>query len=1041
MTLELDELFVVPAERHVERLAREGKRAETRTSLRSRLAATLLPDVRFADARETRLTLAVALQEAVSPKQPGGAQNQLDLFGGSAGGKDDPLLATLRGRGGASWVRAVTAIDEAIGALRSRGATDAHLLRVRGSGVAAARARTLAAAMQALDDTLIRAGARDGRLVGSVLAPAIRSAGAEALSSVLGARVVRARWLLAWDPQDLLWWRALDETLGAGRLGDARVVLPAFDKRLEGARERDPLEVIADVIARHLDAAPDTETIAPVLGDLGAMPPPGEAAGRVQLVRAADARTEARAVARLVRNALEGGARVERVAIAYPSRDERTLLPLRRALADEGIVFHDAIGAPPSTVPVVAAALHALVAAESLDRVSVARLLRSGYIDAPRLLSDEGAAPLDFRDAERILGRLARALETRATVAGADELERLVLTAAGRGAEDEAPARKVAGVLARARAAKSRRERARAARALFHELGFASRAGRGALGTFARDEAPTGVDRAERLAVARDVRAWDVVEAALDAYETTALRSQVGASDRPLDAEVFRLELTELLDVSAQLPGAGRAGAVRIVRLADVAGDELDLLVVLDANDGVLPRDVQPVTLVSEALETAVARAARDVFVVNQPSELAARDLAALATAAADAARIVLVTTAEDGTDAPASPSRVVVALARAGIAIEEAPRVAELAPASAGGLQAPAEVARRAARERAREGFFLDPLRPESDVVGNLALGGTSPDAIRQVVSQETGARRERALAVTSIERFAQCAFKGYAHVVLSAREGEEQRELPDAREEGNLGHTALAAAFLATRDEWPRRPRDAKTIFVKGLAAADAALAETAGHAPLRAIVRLRVRESVRAVLARAIEDEAWDFALAEQAFGNGKPWPAFQVTDDDAEVWLRGSVDRIDRAHGRAAVRVIDYKRSKGTVKDSSSLVGDTALQVPIYALVAGRRLEAPATGAYVPMQPRDLATDTKPNTKAEDRVADLARREAPGVPSEIERRVLQLADSARGGRFAPLPAREAECTHCSVSGGCRKPRFAMAPSDELEDKESS
>lgn len=1034
-----EELFVVPSERHVERLARGRKRAETRTSLRSRLAAALLPDVRFADARESRLTLAVALQDAVSAKRPGGAQNQLDLFGGAAGGADDPLLATLRGRGGASWVRAVTAIDEAIGALRSRGATDAHLLRVRGTGVAAARARTLAAAMQALDDTLAQAGARDGRLVGNLLAPAIRSAGAEALRSLLGAPLVRSRWLLAWEPQDLLWWRALDETLGAARVGDARVVLPAFDKRLEGARERDPLEVIADMIARHLDAAPHTETIAPVLGDLGAMPPPGDTAGRVQLVRAADARSEARAVARLVRSALDGGARVERIAIAYPSRDERTLLPLRRALADEGIVYHDAIGAPPSTVPVVAAALHALVAAESLDRVAVARLLRSGYIDAPRLLAGEDAEPLDFREAERILGRLARALETRATVAGADELERLVLTAAGRGREDEAAARKVAGVLARARAASSRRDRARAARALWGELGFASRAGRGALGTFARDEAPIGVDRAERLAVARDVRAWDVVEAALDAYETTTLRT--GASDRPLDAEVFRLELTELLDVSAQLPGAGRAGAVRIVRLADVAGDELDLLVVLDANDGVLPRDVQAVTLVSEALEAAVARAARDVFVVNQPSELAARDLAALATAAADAGRIVLVTTAEDGADAPASPSRVVVALARSGIAIEEAPRVAELSSTPAGGLQAAVEVSRRAARERAREGFFLDPLRPESDVVGNLALGGASPDAIGRLVSEETGARCERALAVTSMERFAQCAFKGYAHVVLAAREGEEQRELPDAREEGNLGHTALAAAFLATRDEWPRRPRDAKTILSKGLAAADAALAETAGHAPLRAIVRLRVRESVRAVLARAIEDEAWDFALAEQAFGTGKPWPAFQVTDDEVEVWLRGSVDRIDRAHGRSAVRVIDYKRSKGTVKDSSSLLGETALQVPIYALVAGRRLEAPATGAYVPMQPRDLATDTKPNTKAEERVADLARREAPGVPSEIERRVLQLAVLARTGRFAPVPAREAECTHCSVSGGCRKPRFAMAPEGELEDKEPS
>jgi PD-(D/E)XK nuclease superfamily len=1025
------ELFVVPAERHVERLAREGKRGETRTSLRARLAAALLPDVRFADARETRLVLAVALEQARA------RAGQLDLFGG--GGGDDPLLASLRGRGGASWVRAVAAIDEALGALRVRGATEAHLERVRGAGVAPARARTLAAAMRALDEELARAGARDGRLIGAALAPAIRAAGADAVGAILGAPPTPARGLLAWEPQDLLWWRALDETLSREGHGYARVVLPAFDKRLEGSRERDALEVIADVVARHLDAAPETETIASVLGDLGTMPPRAEdVAARVRLVRAADARTQARSVAKLVRDALDGGARVERVVIAYPSRNERTLVPLRQSLADEDIVASDALGPPPSSVPVVAAALHALVAVESLDRVAVARLLRSGYIDAPRLLREPDAEPLSFREADRILARIARSLETRATAAGADELSRLVLTAAGRGGEDEALAQRVGEVLARARSPRTRGERVRAARALFHELGFASRAGRGALATFARDEAPAGVDRAERLAVARDVRAWDVVEAALDAYETTALRA--GAEGRPLDAEVFRLELTELLDASSPLPGAARAGAVRIARLADVAGDELDLLVVLDANDGVLPRDVQPVTLVSEALEGAVTRAARDAYHPLAPSELAARDLAALACGAAESARIVLFTTAEDGADAPATPSRVLVTLERAGLVIEEAARSG--APQGAGGhvLQTAAEVARRTARERAREGFFLDPMRPQSEVVGNLALAPAHAELVERVVAAETGETRERALAVTSIERFAQCAFKGYAHVVLAAREGEEQRELPDAREEGNLGHTALAAAFLAAKGEWPRRPRDAKAILDVGLAASDAALAESAGHAPLRAIVRLRVRESVRAVLARAIDDIDWDFAMAEQAFGNGKPWPAFQIGGTPAHVWLRGSIDRVDRAHGRSAVRVIDYKRSKNTVRDSSALLGETALQIPIYALVAGRRVEAPATGAYVPMQPRDLAIETKPNARAEDRVAELARREAPDVPSEIERRTLQIAVDARRGRFAPVPARESECTHCSVSGGCRKPRFAMAPSDELEDKEA-
>lgn len=1056
-----DELVVVPAERHVERLAREGQRGETRASLRARLVGALLPGVRFADAREARLTLAVALEEAVSTRPPSRkdaaarASGQLGLFGAAAGGgADDPLLATLRGRGGASWVRAVTAIDEAIGALRARGATELHLERIRGDGVAAARARTLAAAMRALDDALARAGARDGRLAGAALAAAIHEAGVDAIEDVLGARRVRARWLLAWDPHDLVWWRALDEELtrastapsprgGAAERrgpGFARVVLPAFDKRLEGARERDPLEVIADAVARHLDAAPEAEIVAPVLGDLGATAPRLEdAASRVRLLRAGDARSQARAVAGLVRSALDGGARVERVVIAYPERDERTLVPLRRALAEASIVHHDALGPPPSSAPVVAAALHALAAADSLDRVAVARLLRSGYVDAPRVLGELAGEAPDFRAAERALGRVARALETRATAAGADELERLVLTGAAH-PDDEPAARRVAEVLARARSARTRAERVRGARALFHDLGFASRAGRGALATFARDEAPAGVDRLERLAIARDVRAWDVMEAALDAYETTALRDP-SARSRPLDAEVFRLELTELLDAAAQLPGAGRAGAVRIARLADLPGDELDLLVVLDANDGALPRDVRPISLVSEALEGAVARAARDAFVPLSASELAARDLAALAAGAAESAAIVLVTTAEDGGDAPATPSRVFTALARAGIAVEEAPRTAPgPTPLAAGALQTLGEIERRVARERAREGFFLDPARPPSALVGDLSLGSSRGEAIARVVSAETGSSRERALAVTSIERFAQCAFKGYAHVVLAAREGEEQRELPDAREEGNLGHTALAAAFTATKDEWPRRPRDAGRIVEEGLAAADAALSASAGHAPLRAIVRLRVRESVRAVLTRALAEDEWDFSLAEQAFGSGKPWPPFHVTDGGGDVWLRGSIDRVDRAHARAAVRVIDYKRSKSTVRDASTLLGETALQVPIYALVAGRRLEAPATGAYVPIQPRDLATETKANTRAEERVAELSTREAAGAPSEIERRVLAIAAGARAGRLAPLPAREAECAHCGVSGGCRKPRFAMAPADDGDEKDA-
>ena len=77
----------------------------------------------------------------------------------------------------------------------------------------------------------------------------------------------------------------------------------------------------------------------------------------------------------------------------------------------------------------------------------------------------------------------------------------------------------------------------------------------------------------------------------------------------------FRLELLELLDAAASQPGASRVAAVRIARLADVAGDELDLLVVVDANDGLLPRDDMHDALVSETLADAIGRASRGAFI------------------------------------------------------------------------------------------------------------------------------------------------------------------------------------------------------------------------------------------------------------------------------------------------------------------------------------------------------------------------------------------------------------------------------------------
>jgi RecB family exonuclease len=981
----------------------------------------------------------------------------MDLFGSreAEADTDDALFSAFRSRGGTTWWRMVTAVDEAIGALRASGVRPEDLSRIgaRTGGVVGGRARLLASAVERLDARLASAGALDERRTGALLADALRAQSADEIADAVGCDRVRARWLFAWESVDLAWWRLLDDALSR-RGGWARVQLPAFDRPLESARETDPLEALAEDLSGRLDSAPETEVISPVLGDLTGAPP-AVPDPRVTIVRGADASSQARAAATAVSAALAAGARVERVVIALPTADEATLGPLRRALDAAGVVAFESRGALPSTAPVVDAALRALDAAESFDRHAVAALLRSSYVDPARLADREPRA------AERAVARAARALEASATAPGDDPALRLVRTAVLGGAEEEIVARVAALLSDAVRDVRSRTERSRSARQLWSALGIASRAGRGALATFGRDEPPTGVARAERLAVARDARAWDALVSALDAYERTAARFVAG--DEAIDATTFRLELLDVLDAHASAPAAARAGAVRIARLVDVAGAELDLLVVLDANEGLLPRDDTRDGLVSDALWDALARTSRGTLSVPNVRR-SGRDLAALAVAAAESRAVTLAFVSEDASGAPLEPSSIVDAVRRAGTPV----RAAREEPSPA-----PDERALfRAAREREREAFFLDPSRPRGEIVGDLPA---SPE-VHAVVSGETGGG-DRALAVTGLERFARCPFMGYAHVVLGARDAELRRELPDAREEGTLVHEALAAAFRATVTFWPRRPRDAESILRVGLSAVDDVLQRWQGHAPLRAVVRLRVRDAVQGLLREALEDDAWNFVLAEQSFGarggdHPEAWPAYgvprsneagvvtrgSVAADTAPAFavargerepeplgagdhaptslrLRGTIDRVDLARDGSAVRVIDYKRSKTTVRAAASALGDSAIQVPLYAVVVAERFGLPATGAYVPTQPRDIGQE--PSARARARVEELARRDAGEALAPIERRGLELVSAARAGRFAPVPSSESECRQCAVSSGCRKPRFAMAPADDADE----
>jgi ATP-dependent helicase/DNAse subunit B len=184
---------------------------------------------------------------------------------------------------------------------------------------------------------------------------------------------------------------------------------------------------------------------------------------------------------------------------------------------------------------------------------------------------------------------------------------------------------------------------------------------------------------------------------------------------------------------------------------------------------------------------------------------------------------------------------------------------------------------------------------------------------------------------------------------------------------------------------------------------------------------------------VLEWSIADERWDFALAEQAFGEEGAWESLVLSRAGVRVALRGRVDRVDVAHDSGEVRVIDYKTKERSAESHTAALGATRFQIALYGRVAGAAMaRAGAEGLYLGLQ--RLRPGGAPK-RHEERWAEVHEL-TDGVPG-FERRVLDLVGELRRGEVAVRPYEAASCAHCDFDGVCRKPRFApAAPLDESE-----
>jgi RecB family exonuclease len=994
-------LLIVP-ESDLPRALRRGERAETLPSLRTTLRRALAPDLELAEP--------IAVRIAIAGVAPGVAA-------------DDPRLGAMARRGGRGWLRLVDAMHDALGSLIGR--EEALAVVSRGEDSLAVRARFLSRLAASLDRALFAAGLVDPRREAERIAERVARADPHVIVEVLGARDLRARGIVEWTAADLAMWRVLDASLS--RVGGrASIELPVFERPLDAERERDPLDALIEAIAAALDDAPLTESIAPKLGDLqmGKCEPALDVP--VEVRRADGKEAQGRAVADAVHEALASGAAPESVVVGLASGDDRSALQILRALEDLGIPSTDArrVRTPRSNLLSLAdTALE--VAARGSERLDVVRLLRSSYVD-PRIVMNE----VDRESASRALSGLARCLEETPTANGGTPGARLGETVAASSSVGPelrsrlAPrAAHLGASLARVAKTANRAEHVERLRALHHDLGLAA-----APPVLA---APPGgrIAHADVAARARDADAWDCLGETLEAHERATVR--LGLLRDEVTLETFRHEVAWSLKqhFSSRRPVPN---GVRILSLTDLPSEESSLVVVADADAGSWPDGRAAALLVPSALEDRLLRVGDPSL---RPLALSgtAQVLARLSLATSRARRVVFTYRTHDDDGAPLSPAPVVASIARSASVssfrattslsrpcTDRERALSALAENPSRAPTVPPDVARRAALERRREEAFGLPLAETHPLVAGMPRG----PLFEPILTDEIGGG-SRPLTASAVDRLASCVFQGFVSEVLRPRRRQAAHDVADAREEGNITHAGLEAAFLATTSLWSARPRDRETILRRGLAAADAVIGGGVAS-ELARTVAVRAHAGVLAVLEWSIADEEWDFARAEQSFGDASGWHALVLGEGGARVTIRGRIDRVDvahRPHERTSVRVIDYKARASSAESYTARFGATTFQLALYGRIAAEALErAAAAGLY--LGTRRLGPGDAPKRHLE-RWNDAHVREE-GV-ARFERAVLGRVAEARQGRVEVRPYDASSCERCDYEGVCRKPRF--------------
>src|SRR5712691_1661792 len=736
-----------------------------------------------------------------------------------------------------------------------------------GSEEAAGLGRTLAAARGILE----RAGlCEPQRAVRCAIEALERGL---ALPAALFARAGEVEFdaILDWTPLRLRLLRAL-----AARL-PVRIRLPWPAGRPELTEPLEPtLRALENLGAAQ---APEVELFDPALR------------AEVPLVSCASPSAQAREVARTCADLLAAGAAADSIAIAVRRLGGGVAEELAAALDRYRVPWRERRGRPALSSPPVRLALSMLdLAEQSLPREALIELLSSRLL----WMREEGD-----RLPPQALARVLRQAHVRD---GGDIAARLdALAQRWRAKErDAAPVEETARRCGRAIAAL----RNLPARATLRDHG---------------------------AALLRLLEEWSLREPALQGACVALARASAQLGDRQFArADWAQLLSATLAEVSLRPPGA-RGGAVQLLELRELSGRAFEHVLVAGLVDGELPARPEVHPLLPEAMSE---RPGMDLLHFHL-ALCSAGSSATLFWPRADAAGRELVRSPladeiarSTGREPRRAPLSAIPAAADCRTGGELLARAAldgfadqsfraspegdgrTLAAALAGSFLAArfARVERAALAERERVRAFIMEA-PAGRFSGQLS------GAALQTALPVFRFGPDAPLSSHQLEDNATCAFRTLAHRLLRIEVDEEDDEELGPREQGSLLHRCLERYFRRMIDErrLPLRGAPEELATLRQVAEEEMAAFAAEVHVGHPALWELQ-RAELLAKLAAVVEADIGSQPLElERRFGFEGSWPALRLSMGDEEVFVRGAIDRIDRAPD-GTLLVLDYKSGR-------------------------------------------------------------------------------------------------------------------------------